>query len=125
MKKLAATIFALALAGSVWAQQPAAPPAPAQPGAAQGAQGAQGAPQQKKEIKDPAEYNAYINAVQATDPNAKVAALEGFLQQYPNSVMKDDALELLMATYQQTNNPAKTMDAAQRLLQSNQCNVRA
>ena len=40
-------------------------------------------------IKDPAEYNAYVNAVQQQDPNAKAQALEAFLQTYPNSVMKD------------------------------------
>ncbi len=38
-------------------------------------------------IKDPAEYNAYVGAVQQQDPNAKVSALEAYLTQYPNSVM--------------------------------------
>ncbi len=80
---------------------------------------------QKKEIKDPSEYNAYVGAVQQTDPNAKAAALESFLQQYPNSVMKEDALELLMANYQQSGNAAKMSDAATRLLQTNPNNVRA
>ena len=58
------------------------------------------APQQKKEIKDPAECNAYVGAVQQTDPASKVSGLEAFLTQYPNSVMKEDALELLMGAYQ-------------------------
>ena len=31
---------------------------------------------QKKEIKDPAEYNAYVGAVQQTDPAAKISGLE-------------------------------------------------
>src|SRR6202051_3108869 len=62
------------------------------------------APQQKKEIKDPAEYNAYVGAVQQTDPASKVSGLEAFLTQYPNSVMKEDALAYLMAAYQQTGN---------------------
>jgi tetratricopeptide (TPR) repeat protein len=39
--------------------------------------------------------------------------------------MKEDALEQLMITYQQTNNAAKTSDAAQRLLQVNTNNVKA
>ncbi len=52
-------------------------------------------------IKDPAEYNAYVAALQQTDPNAKISGLEAFLTQYPNSVMKNQALELLMGTYQQ------------------------
>jgi hypothetical protein len=83
------------------------------------------APQQKKEIKDPAEYNAYVGAVQQADPAAKISGLEAFLTQYPNSVMKEDALEILMGTYQQKGDPAKMADAAQRLLQANPNNVRA
>ena len=84
------------------------------------------APQaQKKEIKDPAEYNAYVGAVQQTDPAAKISGLEAFLTQYPNSVMKEDALELLMGTYQQANNQAKVIDTANRLLTANPNNARA
>jgi len=83
------------------------------------------APQQKKEIKDPAEYNAYVGAVQQKDAAAKISGLEAFLAQYPNSVMKEDALELLMVSYQQTNNQAKMLDAAQRILQANPNNLRA
>jgi tetratricopeptide (TPR) repeat protein len=82
-------------------------------------------PPQKKEIKDPAEYNAYVGAVQQQDPAAKVSGLEAFLTQYPNSVMKEDALELLMGTYQQTNNQAKVIDAANRLLAVNPDSARA
>ena len=84
------------------------------------------APQaQKKEIKDPAEYNAYVGAVQQSDPAAKISGLEAFLSQYPNSVMKEDALELLMGTYQQSNNQAKVIDTANRLLAANPDNARA
>src|SRR5581483_6804551 len=78
-----------------------------------------------KEIKDPAEYNAYVNATQQTDPNQKATALESFLQTYPNSVMKIDAMELLMAAYQQAGNAQKTVDAANRILQVDPNNVRA
>jgi hypothetical protein len=84
-----------------------------------------GAPPQKKEIKDPAEYNAYVGAVQQTDPAAKVSGIEAFLTQYPNSVMKEDALELLMSAYQQTGNAAKMMDTANKVLLANPCNIRA
>jgi tetratricopeptide (TPR) repeat protein len=80
---------------------------------------------QKKEIKDPAEYNAYVGAVQQSDPAAKISGLEAFLVQYPNSVMKEDALELLMGTYQQTNNQAKVIETANRLLAANPNNARA
>ncbi len=101
---------------------PAAQPQQAQP-SVQPAQSA--APQQKKEIKDPAEYNAYVGAVQQSDPAAKISGLEAFLTQYPNSVMKEDALEILMGTYQQKGDPNKMGDTAQRLLQLNPNNVRA
>src|ERR1700692_726067 len=83
------------------------------------------APQQKKEIKDPAEYNAYVGAIQQKDPAAQISGLEAFLAQYPNSVMKEDALETLMVDYQKTNNQAKMLDAAQRILQANPNNLRA
>src|SRR5208283_1015814 len=73
-------------------------PAPAQPASPQNPTPAPAAPQ-KKEIKDPAEYNAYVGSVQQTDAAAKVSGLEAFLTQYPNSVMKEDALELLMGAY--------------------------
>jgi tetratricopeptide (TPR) repeat protein len=63
--------------------------------------------------------------VQQTDPAAKISGLEAFLTQYPNSVMKEDALELLMGTYQQANNQAKVIDAANRLLAANPNNARA
>jgi hypothetical protein len=60
---------------------------------------------QKKEIKDPAEYNAYVNATGITDPATRANALEQFIAQYPTSVVKDDALEQLMGAYQQAGNP--------------------
>ncbi len=80
---------------------------------------------QKKEIKDPAEYNAYVNAYQQQNPVMKAQALEAFLQTYPNTVMKEDALELLMVAYQQANDAQKALDAATRVLQANPNNIRA
>ena len=59
------------------------------------------------------------------DAAAKVSGLEAFLTQYPNSVMKEDALELLMGAYQGTNNQAKTLETAQKVLAVNPCNIRA
>src|SRR5713101_1165602 len=98
-------------------------PAPAQPAPQQNPSPTP-APQ-KKEIKDPAEYNAYVGAVQQSDAAAKVSGLEAFLTQYPNSVMKEDALELLMGGYQATGNQAMTLDTSQKVLQANPCNLRA
>jgi len=77
-------------------------------------------------IKDPAEYNAYVSAVDpAKDANAKISALEAFLTQYPNSVMKNQALEILMQTYQQAGNVKKTMETGAKLVALDACNVRA
>jgi len=115
-------LVAVAVAETASALQ--AQPAPAQQPAAAG-QAAPQAPQQKKEIKDPAEYNAYVGAVQQANPQAKASALESFLQQYPNSVMKTDALELLMATYEQAGNTAKMQETADHLLQTDPNNLRA
>ncbi len=130
MKKKLVTIvlvFTAVAAISLSAQAQAQPASPQQPAAAPaGGQQPAGQPaQQKKEIKDPAEYNAYVGAIQQQDPNAKISGLEAFLQQYPNSVMKQDALEALLAEYQKTGNAAKMTDTAQRLLQADPNNVRA
>jgi len=119
MKKIVLAMLLVAAITAV-AQTPAAAPAPATPAQAAPA----GAPQ-KKEIKDPAEYNAYVGAVQQQDAAAKVSGLEAFLTQYPNSVMKEDALELLMGAYQGTGNQAKTLETAQKVLAANPCNLRA
>jgi hypothetical protein len=76
-------------------------------------------------IKDPAEYNAYTNAIGQSAPAAKAAAIEAFLQQYPNSVVKAQMLEQLVGAYQATGDSAKTYDAAKRLLQVDPNNLRA
>ena len=79
----------------------------------------------KPQIKDPAEYNAYVSAIQTQDPAAKATQIEAFLQTYPNSVMKEDALVTLMGAYQGAGNASKTIDTASRVLQANPNNVRA
>jgi len=76
-------------------------------------------------IKDPAEYNAYVNAIQQADPNAKISGLEAFLTQYPNSIMKNQALDILMTAYQQTGNTKKTMETATKLVAVDTCHERA
>jgi hypothetical protein len=76
-------------------------------------------------IKDPAEYNAYTNAIGQSAPAAKAAAIESFLQQYPNSIVKGEMLEQLVGAYQATQDTAKTFDAAKRLLQVDPNNLRA
>jgi hypothetical protein len=97
------------------AQAPAAAPAPAQAGA----------PSQAPVIKDPAEYNAYVAAIGQKDANAKISGLEAFLTQYPNSVMKNQALEILLGTYQQAGNVKKALETATKLVAAEPCPVPA
>jgi hypothetical protein len=82
------------------------------------AQGAQ-SPSTSITIKDPAEFNAYQNAITQTNPQAKASASEAFLTQYPQSVVKRTVLDGLVDAYASFNppDPAKTIDAAKRLLQ--------
>jgi hypothetical protein len=71
-----------------------------------------------------AEYNAYNSAITQTDPKAKAAALEAYLTAYPQSAVKGATLEQLMLAYSAFD-PAKTLDAADRLLQVDPNNLRA
>jgi hypothetical protein len=127
MKKILLTVV-LGVAVSAMAQT-ATPPAQGQAPAApaQGQAAAAPAPAQAAApvIKDPAEYNAYVAAVQSKDPAAEISGLEAFIAQYPNSVMKNQALQILMGAYQQANNPKKTMETATKLVTADTCNVRA
>jgi len=72
----------------------------------------------------PAEYAAYTNATSQTTPQTKATALEGFLTTYPQSQVKADVLGQLMLAYSGFD-PAKTIDAADRLLQIDPVNLRA
>jgi len=85
----------------------------------------QGAQSGQITIKDPQEYNDYTNAVGQSTPAAKAAAIETFLTKYPNSVVKNDLLEVLMASYQQAGDTGKTLSTADRLLAVDPGNLRA
>ncbi|MBZ5508173.1 MAG: hypothetical protein LAO78_22155 [Acidobacteriia bacterium] len=80
-------------------------------------------PTSQKVIKDPAEYNAYITALNTTDPAAKGQAMEAFIAQYPNSIVKMDALEQARGAYQQANNQQKVEQIARQILQIDPGNV--
>jgi tetratricopeptide (TPR) repeat protein len=73
----------------------------------------------------PEQFNAYQNATTQTDPAAKAAALESFLQTYPQTPVKTGVLDQLIDTYQQLNQPDKALDAATRLLQVDPNNMKA
>ena len=76
-------------------------------------------------IKDPAEYNAYQMANTQSDPKAKSAALESFLEKYPQTVLKNTVLDNLVDTYQQTGDQDKQLNVATRLLQVDPNNLKA
>ncbi len=121
MKKILVTVV-LGLAALAAAQDAAKP---AQPPQGQAAPAQLAAPAQAPVIKDPAEYNAYVGAIQQKDPAAQISGLEAFMTQYPNSVMKVAALQTLMQDYQQTNNQQKTIDTATKLVAADPSNERA
>jgi len=134
MKRVLVTLV-LALTTAAWgqgsspSQQPPAgqPPAQQPPAGQPPAAGESQAniPTSQKVIKDPAEYNAYITALNTTDPAAKGAAMEAFVAQYPNSIVKIDALEQAMNAYQQANNQQKVEQIARQILTIDPNHVRA
>jgi tetratricopeptide (TPR) repeat protein len=117
MKKILVTVV-LGVAAVAAARDSAKPAQPPQ------GQAAPAPATQAPVIKDPAEYNAYVGAIGQKDPAALISGMEAFLTQYPNSIMKAQALEVLMGAYQQTNNP-KVSDAAKRLLAVSPDNAKA
>ena len=76
-------------------------------------------------IKDPAEYNAYVAAIQQKDPNAKISGLEAFLTQYPNSVMKNQASRNPDADLPAVRQRRKSHGNRQKLVAADPCQVPA
>jgi hypothetical protein len=76
-------------------------------------------------IADPAEYNAYQMFSTQTDPKAKAAAGESFLEKYPQSKVKGAVLDSLLDAYQATGDAAKVLDTATKLLQIDPNNLKA
>jgi hypothetical protein len=76
-------------------------------------------------IKDPGEFNSYQIATSQTDPHTKASQLEGFLTAYPQSVVKQSVLDMLVDSYQALGDSDKTLGAASRLLQIDPNNLKA
>jgi hypothetical protein len=73
-----------------------------------------------------AEYSAYSNAMNQSDPRAKASGIEAYLTAYPNSAVKLDVLVTLLATYGTFDTTGvKILDAADRVLQIDPTNLRA
>jgi len=119
MKKVViASVLAIASAGMFCSM-----PALALPGGF-AAQSSSGSTPGQITIKNPAEYNAYQNAMSQSSPAAKAAAIEQFLKQYPNSVVKKSMMEQLVAAYRAAGNTEKTLEAAKQLLTVEPDNIR-
>src|SRR5262245_44386723 len=111
MKRLLVTLL-LALAGT--AQVTSSP----QPGQTN-------IPTRQKVIKDQAEYDAYIVALNTADPDARGRAMEAFVARYPDSVVKLEALEQGRSAYQQAHKPEKVEELARQTLQADPNNAPA
>ena len=75
--------------------------------------------------KDPAEFAAYQQATTQSDPKAKAAALESFVQTYPQSVVLSDVLNRLLDAYAATGDSDHALSAADRLLKVDPNNLKA
>ena len=109
------TVF-MATIAAAQAPPPAAPPSQAQTPVRGN---------QSKVLKDPAEYYAYLTALNTVDPVQKAARMEDFVTRYPQSIIKIDALEQAMAAYHQAGNDAKVEDTSNRILTLDSSNLRA
>ncbi len=84
----------------------------------------QQSPPGQKVIPDPAESRAYAAAANTQDATSRAEALEAFVQQYPNSVVLIDALELEMAAWQAAGDSKQVLRVAKRLLAADPGNIR-
>jgi hypothetical protein len=71
-----------------------------------------------------ADYAAYQNATRQTTPEARAAAYETYLAEYPNSVVKIDVQTRLLFQYSTSNTRAEMITTADRLLQLDPDNLR-
>jgi hypothetical protein len=76
-------------------------------------------------LRDPAEFRDYQMASTQYDPKVKTAALERFLQSYPQSIAKSAVLDSLIDIYVGLQDADKTLDAASRQLQVDPNNGKA
>jgi tetratricopeptide (TPR) repeat protein len=83
------------------------------------------AAQNRNSFSNPAEYDAYMAALNTRDPDKRATAMEVFIAWYPASVLRTDAYEQAMAAWHAANQPAKADVIAGKLLQADPDNVRA
>ena len=83
------------------------------------------ASQQRKVIHDRAEYKAYMSALSLENDPQKAAAMEAFIARYPSSVMKVDALAVVMECYRHLYEVDKVEKTALRILELDPNHIRA
>lgn len=79
----------------------------------------------QKVIKDPGEYNAYMAALNEPDASKKAALMEAFVQRYPQSVVKSEALDYAMAGYQQAGDAGNAERVATQIVATQPDHYRA
>jgi tetratricopeptide (TPR) repeat protein len=77
----------------------------------------------RAEVCDRDEQVCFLVAKRETENSAKAVKLEAFLKQYPDSVHKEEALEVLVDTYERLGNLAEVEATTDRLLQDNPDNL--
>ena len=83
------------------------------------------AAQNRSSFANPAEYDAFMAALNTRDAEKRATAMEVFIAWYPASVLRTDAYEQAMAAWHAANQPAKADVIAGKLLQADPDNVRA
>jgi hypothetical protein len=78
---------------------------------------------QQLTIKDPAEFNAYMKVVQMPNSVEKAQAVDGFLAQFPNTVVKAELLKTELYVYQSVKNEDEAVRTAERLLECEPSNL--
>ncbi len=72
--------------------------------------------QNKKVPKDQQEYELINRAYKESNPQTKLQVLDEWKQKYPETAFDEERIRLYMASYQQTNQGAKAIEAANELL---------
>ncbi|MBX9600668.1 MAG: hypothetical protein K2X35_06685 [Bryobacteraceae bacterium] len=83
------------------------------------------AQEKKKEWKDRTEYELYEAMTKATDPNARLAALDKWSKDYPTSDFATDRLSVYLGTYQQLQRPKDVFATAKEILKADPLNLGA
>lgn len=81
--------------------------------------------QNRSSFANPAEYDAYMAALNTRDPAKRATAMEVFAAWYPNSIVHNEALEHAMAAWTAAREPAKADFIAGKLLQLDAGNLHA